>query len=47
MATQMTVNCTYNGYNAFNKAGLSINSGAAWDGWNEGQILEANTAMPV
>ena len=36
MATQMTVNCTYNGYNAFNKAGLSINSGAAWDGWNAG-----------
>ena len=36
MATQMTVNCTYNGYNAFNKAGLSINSGASWDGWNAG-----------
>lgn len=36
MATEMTVNCTVNGYNAFNKAGLSINSGASWDGWNAG-----------
>lgn len=36
MATEMTVNCTVQGYNAFNKAGLSINSGASWDGWNAG-----------
>lgn len=35
MATELTVNCTYNGYNAFNKAGNGI-ANASWDGWNAG-----------
>lgn len=35
MATELTISCTYNGYNAFNKSGVGIGS-ASWDGWNAG-----------
>ena len=35
MATEKTIACTFNGYNAFNKSGNGIYS-ASWDGWNAG-----------
>lgn len=36
MPVTLTKAVSYSNYNAFNKAGLSINSGASWDGWGDG-----------
>lgn len=36
MPAQMTISCSPDGYNAFNKAGLAVGNVSAWDGWNDG-----------